>query len=181
MNPVLRRLAVTSTVALGLVASGLGAPSANASSAAEAGNGATRVAVAPRVAKIITSAGIAATPVGDAKAFGFQGTVALRFPITAVSADGKRISHSGGVKLAAGHAQIVLQRFRVNLKQGYVSAVVNHGDRLAVFNLADSNRSRLGPVRLTFNEASASAVNSTFGVGVFKAGQNFGFAKVNPA
>ncbi len=180
MNPVFRRLAVTSTITLGLVASGLGATSANASSA-EAGNGATRVAVAPRVAKIITNAGIAATPVGHAKAFGFEGTVALRFPITKVSADGNRISHSGGVKLASGHEQIVLQRFRVNLKRGYVSAIVNHGDRLAVFNLADSNRPRLGPVRLTFNKTSASAINGTFGVGVFKAGQNFGFAKVNPA
>lgn len=180
MSPVTRRFIVAAAVTFGLVSSGVGAGAATASSA-ERGNGATRVAVAPRVVKVITGAGIAASPTGDAKAYPFKGTVAFRFPITAVSKDGKRISHSGGVKLATSHDKITLQRFRINLRQGYVSAVVNGDARLAVFNIANSSRPQLGPVRLTFNKTAATAINQTFGVHAFKAGQNFGYARVNPA
>ena len=180
-----RRLIATAAVTLGLVGTALvtgpAAPAAGTTVSAGEGKGATRVAVAPRVAKIITGAGIAAAPTGDAKAFPFQGTVAFRFPITQTSPDGKRISHSGGVKLSNGHDAITLERFRINLRRGYVSAWVNRDLRTAVFNIAESNRPTLGPVRLTFNRTAAAAVNQTFGVHTFRAGQNFGFARVNPA
>ena len=180
-----RRLVAAATVTLGLVCSALMTSSvASATGTAPSvreGKGATRVAVAPRVAKIITGAGIAAAPTGDAKAFPFKGTVAFRFPITGASGDGNRISHSGGVQLSHGHDVIMLERFRINLRRGYVSAWVNRDVRTAVFNIAASHRPQLGPVRLTFNRTSASAVNQTFGVHVFRAGQSFGFARVNPA
>ncbi len=180
-----RRLVAAATVTLGLVGTALitspAAPAAGTAPSAREGKGATRVAVAPRVAKIITGAGIAATPTGDAKAFPFKGTVAFRFPITGTSRDGKRISHSGGVKLSDGHEALTLERFRINLRRGYVSAWVNRDVRTAVFNIAESHRPQLGPVRLTFNRTAAAAVNQTFGVHVFRAGQNFGYARVNPA
>ena len=142
---------------------------------------ATRVAVAPRTVKVITGAGIMATPIGDARAFPFNDTVAFRFPITRTSEDGKRISHSGGVKLSRGHEELSLQRFRVNLRRGYVSAWVNREVRTAVFTIAESQRPQLGPVRLTFTRTAASAVNKTFGADAFRSGQNFGYARVNPA
>ncbi len=179
MYQALRRVLITTAASAGLVAAGLSAPAT--ATAAGDGNGGTRVAVAPRVAKIITNAGITASPTAGAKAFPFRGTVAFRFPISAVSPDGKRISHTGGVKLSKGHSKITLEAFRINLRRGYVSAVVNRDSRVAVFNINDSNRPRLGPVRLTFNRTSAAAVNQTFGVHRFAAGQNFGFARVNPA
>ena len=76
---------------------------------------------------------------------------------------------------------ITLSYFRINLRRGYVSAVVNGDARASVFNLAESGRPALGPVRLTFNRTSASAINQTFGVHAFAAGQSFGYARVNPA
>ena len=180
LHRILGRAVVTTTVTLGLVAAGVGTSVADASQARD-GKGATRVAVAPRVVKVITGAGITASPTGNAQAFPFKGTVAFRFPITGASPDGKRINHSGGVKLAKGHAMITLSYFRINLRRGYVSAVVNGDARASVFNLAESGRPALGPVRLTFNRTSASAINQTFGVHAFAAGQSFGYARVNPA
>ena len=176
----LGRAIATSALAVGLVAAGLGTSVADAAQARE-GQGATRVAVAPRVAKIITGAGISASPIAGAKAFPFKGTVAFRFPITGASPDGNRINHSGGVKLAKGHAMLTLSYFRINLRRHYVSAVVNGDARTAVFRVGASGRPALGEVRLIFNRTSASAVNQTFGVHVFAAGQNFGYAHVNPA
>lgn len=167
------------SVALGGVALSQPASAAGSHNASKADKGNTRVAVAPRVAKIVTAAGIAASPTGPAKAFGFQGTVALRFPITNVVGGGNRIKHIGGVTLSAGSASITLSRFSVNLSTGTVSAKVNHDARAALFNVAASQRPKLGAARLTFNKTSAAALNDTFGVNVFAAGHNFGFATVN--
>ena len=119
LHRILGRAVVTTTVTLSLVAAGVGTSVADASQARD-GKGATRVAVAPRVVKVITGAGITASPTGNAQAFPFKGTVAFRFPITGASPDGKRINHSGGVKLAKGHAVITLSYFRINLRRGYV-------------------------------------------------------------
>src|SRR5262245_2068830 len=107
MSRLARRLVAVVTLTLGLIGGVLvtasSATSAGAAPSTREGQGATRVAVAPRVARIISGAGIAAAPTGDARAFPFKGTVAFRFPITSISGDGKRISHSGGVELSRGH------------------------------------------------------------------------------
>ena len=81
---------------------------------------------------------LTASPTGNAQAFPFEGTVAFRFPITGASPDGNRINHSGGVKLAKGHATITLSYFRINLRRGYASVVVNGDARASAFNLAES-------------------------------------------
>lgn len=172
-----RLITVFATVgALGL--SGAAVSTANA--AQERGDkGNTRVAVAPRLAKQITAAGVTPSVFGGAKAFAFEGTIAIRFPITNVVGGGNRIKHSGGVKLSAGDAAIALSRFSVNLNQGTVSAKVNGDARAKLFNIKPSGRPSLGAVRLTMNKTAAGALNSTFGVHLFSPGQNFGFATVN--
>lgn len=162
-------------VVAALALTGLAAPA----SAQQADKGNTRVAVAPRVAKIVTNAGIEVNTFGGAKAFGYEGTLAVRFPISGTAGGGDRIKHVGGIRLSAGHASIKLSRFRINLDEGMVSARVNGDARAKVFKIAKSNRPMLGKVRLVFNKTSAGALNATFGVHVFKAGNNFGFATVN--
>jgi hypothetical protein len=171
-------LAFVTVLSVALAGLALSQP-ASATGTGKTDKGNTRVAVAPRVAKIITAAGIAAAPTGPAKAFAYQGTVALRFPITKVVGGGNRVKHVGGVKLSAGSASITLSRFSVNLATATVSAKVNHDTRAVLFNVAKSHRPKLGAARLTLNKTSAGALNDTFGVSVFAAGHNFGFATVN--
>jgi hypothetical protein len=181
MHRVLVRALVAVVAALSLAFGGLALaqPALAHPATAKPDKGSTRVAVAPRVAKIITAAGITPSTTGPAKAFAFQGTVALRFPITKVAGNGNRIKHIGGVVLSAGSVGIKLSRFSVNLKTGTVSAKVNHDARAVLFNIEKSHRPKLGAARLTFNKTSAGALNGTFGVDVFAAGGNFGFATVH--
>jgi hypothetical protein len=177
-HKLVRTLAATA-IAGGLGLTGVGTATAAPTQHGIGDLGNTRVAVAPAVAAKLTRAGITPSPIGLAKAFPFQGTLALRFPIYNTRGNGNRINHSGGVQLAKGHAMVSLTRFRVNLNKMVISARVNHDSRVTLFNIVKSHRPKLGPVRLTFNATAAKALNSTFGVKAFSAGKNFAFAKVN--
>lgn len=157
-----------------VVATGLVAPSP----ANSAPDPRTRVAVAPKVVKLLTGAHISAVPVGDAKAFPFRGTVAFRFPITGTNPSGTYIRHSGGVRLVSDDAWIALRRFQIDLGKGKVSAIVNQTSRVNVFILGNNPNPRLGDVRLKLTGPAARALNQTFGVHAFKKQGTFGFASV---
>lgn len=160
-----------------VVATGLVAPAA-ANADAAAGPPRTRVAVAPKVVKVLTAAHISAQPINTAKAFAFRGTVAFRFPITGTNQAGTYIRHSGGVRLESEHAWISLRRFQIDLGKGKVSAIVNQTSRVNVFTLGMHPNPRLGDVRLKLTGPAARALNQTFGVHAFAKGATFGFAAV---
>jgi len=173
------RLLTGMLAVLGLVAAGVGSP-AQAASDKRPDRGATRVVIAPRVVDTITAAGITAAPVGEARAFGYEGTLAVRFPISKISPDQQRISHVGGIRLSNGHDTLVLQRFRINLGRGDITALVNGQVRAIVFNLASSGRPDAGPALLTLTRTAATAINDTFGVKAVSAGQRFGWGRPAP-
>ena len=152
-----------------------------ATAAPESGKalGSTRVAIAPAAVKYLTKANVTPSATGKAKAFTYNGTLAVRFPISDVAMNGNRIKHVGGVALTAGKHDIMLKRFWIDLNRGKVSGLVNGGDRADLFKLAKSNRAKLGDVRLVLTRAAAGALNKTFDVHHFSRGANFGFATVN--
>lgn len=160
-----------------VLATGLVAP-ATANQTSAPGDPRTRVAVAPKVVKLLTAAHITAKPVGTAKAFAFRGTIALRFPVTGTNRAGDKIRHSGGVRLSTGHEAISLRRFHIDLGTGKVSADVNGTTRVNVFTLGMNPNPDLGDVRLKLTGPAARALNQTFGVHAFAKGGTFGFAAV---
>ncbi len=175
----LSRAFTITLVAAGLVAGTLPAAQATPTRDRE---GTTRVAVAPAVVRKLDRLGLEAAPTKYATAVPFKGTVALRFPVTAVESNGKIIKHRGGARVSSPHDSIALKRFTIKLRQGKVgAAVVVNGDRVGraeVFNIRPSGRPALGDVRLTLTHAAASAINSTFGAPAFEASDTFVFAKV---
>ncbi|MGI8434662.1 MAG: hypothetical protein ACR2LE_08005 [Nocardioidaceae bacterium] len=173
------RILTLFAVSLGLVVGGLGAAdaSAPASQAAKASDkGFTRVAISPAVVGLVTSAGITASPIGGATAFGYRSTVAFRFPIKSVHHN--RISHTGGLRLQSDQAWLALKRFRINLNQGTVSALANNAIRIPVFTTAKSHRPKLGNVRLDLTTQAAKALNNFFLPDAFHGGDTFGYARV---
>jgi hypothetical protein len=177
-----RRVARAVTTAL--LAAGMMATTAPAAQAGDSADrkGTTRVAVAPAVVTKLDRLGLAAAPTKGATAVPFEGTVALRFPVTDVEKNGNKIKHRGGVRVSSGHDAIALKRFTVKLGTSKVGAAVSvNGDkvgRVEVLNIRKSNRAALGPVRLTLTRTAAKAINATFGAPAFSAGDNFGFAKI---
>ena len=171
--------------ALALVSGATAATAAPSSAAtAAAGMGGTRVAVAPALATYLGQAGIVPSTVGPANAKMYKGTLAVRFPIAGMANGGDRIKHVGGVALTGDHDRIALKRFWIDVKRGKVSGRVNGsiGDvgRVDLFRLAKSQRPKLGAIRLVLTRAAAGALNQTFDVNRFDAGDNFGFATVKP-
>ena len=178
----LRRLSRAFTVTLaaaGLAVSTLPAAQATPTRDRE---GTTRVAVAPAVVRKLDRLGLEAAPTKYATAVPFEGTVAFRFPVTAVESNGKIIKHRGGVRVSSPDDSIALKRFTIKLRQNKVgAAVVVNGERVGraeVFNIRPSGRPALGDVRLTLTHAAARAVNSTFGAPAFDASDTFGFATI---
>lgn len=165
-------------VCLGLVAGGLAATSANATTAAARDKGFTRVAIAPAVVDLVSSVGISVSPIGEATAFKYRSTVALRFPIKGMAGGGARIKHTGGVRLQTDQAWLALKRFRINLNKGIVSAQANNAIRVKVFSLHKSHRPKLGNVRLDLTRQGAKALNNFFLPDGFKGGDTFGYARV---
>lgn len=175
------RILTLSAASLGLVVGGLGAAdaSAPASQAAKASDkGFTRVAIAPAVVDLVTSAGIAVSPIGEATAFSYRSTVALRFPISRFAGGGTRILHTGGVRFKSADAWVALKRFRINLNKGNVSALANNAIRIDVFNTHKSHRPKLGNVRLDLTTQGAKALNNFFKPDAFHGGDTFGYARV---
>ena len=92
----LRRLSRAFTVTLaaaGLIASSIPAAQATPTRDRE---GTTRVAVAPAVVRKLDRLGLEAAPTKYATAIPFEGTVAFRFPVTAVESKGKIIKQRWG-------------------------------------------------------------------------------------
>jgi hypothetical protein len=177
-----RRISRTATITLaaaGVLASTMPAAQATPTRDRE---GTTRVAVAPAVVWKLDRLGLEAAPTKNSTAVPFRGTVAFRFPITAVERDGNIIRHAGGVRVSSSRDSIALKRFTIKLRTGKVSAVVLvNGDRVArtdVFNIRPSGRPALGDVRLTLTHVAARAIDSTFGAPAFQANDTFGFATV---
>ena len=175
MHRTIVRFFTLLAVSMGLVAGGLSATSATAADKAD--KGFTRVAISPAVVKLVTSAGISVSPIGEASAFSYRGTVALRFPIKGVSG-GVRIKHTGGVLLSSDSSRLALKRFRINTNLGTVSALVNNAIRVSVFTLAKSHRPKLGNVRLDLTTKGAKALNNFFLPDAFSGGDTFGYARV---
>lgn len=145
--------------------------------------GYTQVVVDPAVYQLIASAGITPSPVAPAKAFPFRGTLAARFPITGVAAPAT-ITHAGGLTLAAGSATITLTDFNIELSRltvsGNVSGSIGNVGRADLFTLRLSKRPSLGLLSLQLTATAAGALNTTFGVSAFSAGETFGYATVVP-
>ncbi len=145
--------------------------------------GYTQVTVAPPVYQLIASAGITPTPVAPATAFPYRGTLAARFPITGVAAPAT-VTHVGGLTLTAGAATITLTDFNIELARltvsGNVSGSIGNVGRADLFTLGLSNRPSLGLLSLRLTATSAGALNATFGVSAFSAGETFGYATVVP-
>ncbi len=187
MRRTLTAIALVVGTALALVgtavapASAHGAPSGATRSWS---SGYTQVVVDPDVYALIGSAGITPAPIGGAKAFAFRDTLATQFPITGYSLSSLRIKHSGGVSLSAGSATISLSSFYIDLGRGRVSGEVagSVGDvgRVDLFKIRLTDRPSLGLVKLTLTGTAAGALNSTFGVDAFSAGDTFGYATPKP-
>ncbi len=145
--------------------------------------GYTQVTVAPPVYQLIASAGITPTPVAPGVAFPFRGTLAARFPITGVAAPAT-VLHQGGLTLAKGAATITLTDFDIELARltvsGNVTGSIGNVGRADLFTLGLSNRPTLGLLSLRLTATAAGALNSTFGVSAFTAGETFGYATVVP-
>ncbi|PJI93734.1 hypothetical protein [Luteimicrobium subarcticum] len=198
----LAAVAAAALTATGLVAAGAGAASAQPRAAttvathhstsghsttqhpSRAMTGYTQVVVAPPVYQLVAGAGITPAPIGGAKAFAYKDTLAARFPITGYALSGLSIKHSGGISLTAGAATISLSDFSIDLARGKVSGVVNGSigsvGRVDLFTIAGTNRLDLGLVRLKLTDTAAGALDSTFGVDAFSAGDTFGYATPRP-
>lgn len=172
---------VAALATIGLVAASTG--SADASSRRQVGY--TQVVVAPAVYQLISGAGIAPAAIAPGTAAPFKGTLAARFPITGYSLSNVRIKHAGGISLTAGTSSISLSEFYIDLGRLKVSAnvsgsVVGSVGRADLFTIGFSNRYDLGLVRLRLTDTAAGALNATFGVQAFKAGDTFGYATPRP-
>ena len=177
MQRTFARLAILLLTTLGLVATGFGSATATSAETRGNGQGLTRVAIAPAVVKLVTRAGIAVSPIGDAHLINFRGTIALKFPIERIRGEGTRISHTGGVLFETKNSRVALKRFRVNTNRGVVSALFNNAVRVDVFRLAESN-SNLGKVKLRLTRQAAKALNNFFVPRAFSGGDTFGYATI---
>lgn len=171
------------TIALVGTATGSASATTNARHQATS-RGFTQVAVAPAVYQLIGSAGITPSPVAPATAFPYRGTLAARFPITGLSFP-LTIDHTGGISLAAGEVDITLSSFDIELARVKVSAdvsgsVVGDVGRADLFTLGFSDNPSLGLLSLHLTATAAGALNATFGVDAFGAGDTFGYANVVP-
>ena len=112
-----RRLSRAFTVTLaaaGLVAGTMPAAQATPTRDRE---GTTRVAVAPAVVRTLDRLGLEAAPTKYSTAVPFKGTVAFRFPVTAVERNGQVIKHRGGARVSSSHDSIALKRFTIKLRR----------------------------------------------------------------
>lgn len=176
-----RRMLFVMTVVLttfSLVVAGQSTATAQTKSGTKTGY--TQVVVDPAVYAVIAGAGITPAPIGGAKAFAYGDTLAARFPITGYALRNLSIKHSGGISLTAGSASISLSDFSIDLGRGKVSGVVPGVGRVDLFSIGFSSKPRLGLVSLRLTGTAAGALNSTFGVQAFAAGDTFGYATPKP-
>lgn len=195
MNALRRRLAlfiatlaaVAGVLALAGPASASPVRSAAAPAAASATTtrGYTAVTIDPAVYALVASAGIAPKATGPATAAAYKGTLQARFPIVGYRLHDLRIKHSGGISLTKGSATINIRQLYIDLGRLSVSGVVNgsatgKAGRVDLFTVGLSARPDLGLVGLTLTATAADALNATFGVTAFHAGDSFGYATPRP-
>lgn len=184
MRTTLVRTLLTALVGL-LVVGSLAAPAQASSSKTYKAGGATQVAVDPAVVELLTSAGIAVAPDAPATAGPFKGTLAASFPITGYRLRNLTITHRGGLTFSAGDRSISVGSFEIELAKLRVTgtasgSVIGDAGRVPLFTLAKSTRRDLGLVTLKLTDTAAGALNATFGVDAFAAGDTFGYATPRP-
>jgi hypothetical protein len=185
-RPLLSRLALGGGAAVAALALAVPAAApANAQVVKAASHGDTRVAIAKPVYKLLTSSGISVAPRGKATAGAFHGTVAAKFPITAIRHQDRVFWHKGGLHFSTSDVYINTGRFRVSTISGEVSGRVSgseigHAGRVVLFTLAPTDRPRLGDAKLELTKGAAKAFDATFGVNAFHGGDTFGYATVSP-
>ncbi|MCD9199008.1 hypothetical protein [Aeromicrobium wangtongii] len=176
------RVLVAAVAGFALV--GAGTTTAQAATHSSFENGDTRVVVAPEVYKLVAGAGIKPSAIKPATAGPAGSTLAARFPISSINVSKLQISHTGGIKLAAGKAKISLRNFKIDVNKlrvyGKVSGSKANAKSALLFTLESSDRTKYGPLKLVLTKTSAGALNATFGVDAFAKGATFGYAKVRP-
>lgn len=173
------------TALVGVLVVSLAAPAQASSSKTYRASGSTQVVIDPAVAKLITSAGITPSPDAPATAGAFKDTVKASFPITGYRLRNLTIAHRGGLTFSAGGTSISVGNFDIELAKLRVTGtasgtVIGDAGRVPLFTIAKSTRRDLGAVTLKLTDTAAGALNATFGVQAFKAGDTFGYATPRP-
>lgn len=113
------------------------------------------------------------------------------FPITGGSVDPKTaagtITHSGGLKIAAGKKSVVVKDFTIDTKKGVLTArIAGTSTRIPLLTL-DASKAKISSskgrlvvtgVKATLTAEAAAALNSTFHVTLFSKGLSIGTAAV---
>jgi hypothetical protein len=148
----------------------------------------TDVRVSHAVSAALMHAGIAVAAVAPATA---RGT--LLFPVSGgqivVSTLAGTIDHTGGLAFRHSGKNVTLTNFVINTSTKQLSATVG-GQSMPIFdlNFALPKRARgahgtvvARKIKLTVTSQAATALNSRLGESTFKAGMNFGIAKLTVA
>lgn len=138
----------------------------------------TTLVLNPATGKVLKANQVTVTPVGPAKAAGDG----IAFPITAGSINTESLAgtvdHSGGLKFSAGGKSLEVTDFKVDTVNKQLVAQAG-GAAVPLLNLdLASVKKASGPngeivvsnVSTTLTTEAAAALNSTFGVTLFKAG-----------
>jgi hypothetical protein len=145
----------------------------------------THVVVNPEVSAALKQAGISVTAVAPATA-----KTTLLFPVSGgqivVATLGGTIYHTGGLTYRHSGKSVTLTNFIINTMTKRLTATVG-GQSKPIFDLnlashqrASSPRGKVvaSTIKLTVTSQAASALNSGLGVSAFKAGMNFGIARL---
>jgi hypothetical protein len=179
-----RRVLIVALVAV--TAALLVAPSGAVAKVKLAG-GATTLKLNGSTAAALAANGVSVAPIGPAKARG--GGIA--FPITGGAIDpataAGRITHSGGLALAAGGTRVALKQFNVHVgaRRAILTARAG-GQRLTVLSLslADAKVKRKGiattvsGIRAVLSGQAAKALNALFDTSLFRKGLAIGTVTV---
>ena len=145
----------------------------------------TDVVVNPTVSAALKHAGITITAIAPASA-----KAALLFPVSGgqivVATLGGTIDHTGGLTYRHSGKSVTLTNLVINTITKRLTATVA-GQLKPIFDLnLASHRRASGPhgkvvastIKLTVTSQAATALNSSLGVSTFRAGMNFGIARL---
>ncbi|HEY2262633.1 MAG TPA: hypothetical protein VGI96_08415 [Streptosporangiaceae bacterium] len=196
-----KRVAIVATMA-GLVvgpvaaASSASASTASSSSQVRLTGGETTVTTAPGIATALLGNGIvpvATLPGTEGASIGSGGVaVKFTFPVTGGWLNAKKLTgtiwHKGGILFADVPAgkQILVSDFVISVHQGVLTAEVNGSSKVRVpllkLSLAHAaihkgwHSIKISGIGLTLTSTAASALDATFGTGLFTAGMTLGTA-----
>jgi hypothetical protein len=145
----------------------------------------THVVVNPAISAALKRADITVTAIAPAAA-----NTTLLFPVSGgqivVATLAGTIDHTGGLTYSHSGKSVTLTNFVINTITKRLTAIVG-GQPKPIFDLnLASHRRASGPrgkvvastIKLTVTSKAASALNSGLGVSTFKAGMNFGIARL---